>query len=318
MSISNNHFSKLLYFLKEHRVESGSQSTHTSLYNPLGVFFIDEKENTKFCRLYRNALEDNADLHLTEKHKPYGPIVVDIDMKYTVELPNIRIYTSIIIELVRIYIQVIEKYLVVKDEEMLAFVFEKNAPTQKENEFKDGIHIMFPNICAINQLQHIMRRDFINQVNALDLFKKLPLINEVDDIVDKAVVEANNWLMYGSKKPNSNKYILTRIYNRDLEQQDIDEFSQGDLLEICSIRKFNEYQLTQYKEGYSTDEIIRRYEDSQKPKQIEGMGGMGRTTSVTLDDLRRVKNLVGLLNISRADEYQEWLQLGFCLYIAIP
>jgi len=314
MSNSNNHFSKLLSFLKEHRVESGSQSTHTSLFNPLGVFFIDEKENTKFCRLYRNALEDNADLHLTEKHKSFGPIVVDIDMKYTVELPNVRIYSSIIIELVRLYIQVIEKYLVVKDEEMLAFVFEKSAPTQKEKEFKDGIHIMFPNICAINQLQHIMRKDFINQVNALDLFNKLPLINEVDDIVDKAVVEANNWLMYGSKKPNSNKYILTRIYNRDLEQQDIDEFSQGDLLEICSIRKFNEHQLTQYKEGYSTDEIIRRYEDSQKPKQIEGMGGMGRTTSVTLDDLRRVKNLVSLLNISRADEYQEWLQLGFCLY----
>jgi len=314
MSISSNHFNKLHQFLKEHRVESGSQSTHTSLFNPLGVFFIDEKENTKFCRLYRNALDENAELHLTEKHKSFGPIVVDIDMKYNVELPNVRIYSSIVIELVRIYIQVIDKYLVVKDEEMLAFVFEKSAPTKKDNEYKDGIHIMFPNICAINQLQHIMRKDFINQVNALDLFKKLPLINEVDDIVDKAVVEANNWLMYGSKKPKSNKYVLSRIYNRELEQQDIDEYNQGDLVELCSIRKFDEQKITQYKEGYSTDDIIRKYEDSQKPKSVEGMGGMGRPSSVTLDDLRRVKNLVSLLNISRADDYQEWLQLGFCLY----
>ena len=316
MSNSNNHFSKLLGFLKQHRVESGSESTHTSLHNPLGVFFIDEKENTKFCRLYRNALEEDADLHLTEKHKPYGPIVVDIDMKYpeNVHDDSCRIYSGIVIELVRAYIQVIEKYLFVKDEDMLAFVFEKSAATQKENEYKDGIHIMFPNICAINQLQHIMRKDFINQVNALDLFKKLPLTNDVEDIVDKAVVEANNWLMYGSKKPKSNKYVLSRIYNRDLEQQDIEEYGQGDLLEICSIRKYGEHQLTQYKEGYSTDEIIRRYEDSQKPKTAEGMGGMGKPSAVTLDDLRRVKNLVSLLNISRADDYQSWVQLGFCLY----
>jgi len=314
MSNSSN-FTKLSQFLKKHKVASGSQSTHTSLYNPLGVFFIEDKENTKFYRLYRNALDENADIHLTEKHKPYGPIVVDIDMKYTIELPtnNTRIYSNIVIELVRIYIQVIQKYLIVKDEDMLAFIFEKSAPTQKENEYKDGIHIMFPNICAINQLQHIMRKDFINQINALDLFKKLPLINDVDDIVDKAVVEANNWLMYGSKKPNSNKYVLSRVYNKELEQQDINEYSQGDLLEICSIRKFDEKNITKYKDGYSTDEIIRKYEESQKPKNIEG-ANVSKTTTVTLDDLRRVKNLVSLLNISRADNYQEWLQLGFCLY----
>jgi hypothetical protein len=204
--------------------------------------------------------------------------------------------------------------LVVKDEDFMAFVFEKIEPTKKETEYKDGIHIMFPHICTINQLQHIMRKDFINQINALDLFGKLPLSNDVDDIVDKAVIEANNWLMYGSKKPNSNKYTLSRIYNRDLETQDTDEYRQDDLIEVCSIRKFDEHKLTQYKEGYSTDEIIRRYEESQKPKPVEGTGSLGRTMTVTLDDLRRVKNLVSLLNPSRNDNYNDWLHLGFCLY----
>jgi P4 family phage/plasmid primase-like protien len=132
--------------------------------------------------------------------------------------------------------------------------------------------------------------------------------------VDKAVIEANNWLMYGSMKPNSPKYVLSQIYNRELEPQDIGEYRQDDLIEVCSIRKFDEYKLTQYKEGYSTDEIIRRYEESQKPKPVEGTGSLGRTMSVTLDDLRRVKNLVSLLNPSRADNYQEWLHIGFCLY----
>ncbi len=313
MSNSSKHFSNLLKFLNEHRVERGAKFTHTSLNNPLGSFYIDEKENTKFYRLYRNALENDVDLHLTEKHKAFGPIVIDIDMKYDKELPC-RIYQNVLIEIVRIYVNVIQKYLNVKDEDFMAFIFEKNEPTKKEKEYKDGIHIMFPYICAINQLQHLMRRDFINQVNALDLFKKLPLINEVDDIVDKAVIEANNWLLYGSKKPNSPKYVLTKIYDRELEQQEIDEFNEEDLLSLCSIRKFEEHQLTSYKEGYSTDEIVRRYEETQKPKPVEGSGSLGKTTTVTLDDLRRVKCLVNLLDPKRADDYQLWLQLGFCLY----
>jgi len=314
-NLNNPHFKKYYDYLNAHRVERGAKSTHTSLNNPLGIFYIDEKDNSKFFRLYRNALESNASLHLTEKHKSYGPIVVDIDMKYLTSslLPD-RIYSSILIELVRVYINVIDKYLVVRDEDFMAFVFEKSKPTEKETEFKDGIHIMFPHICAINQLQHIMRKDFISQVSALNLLDKLPLTNEIDDIVDKAVIEANNWLLYGSMKPNSPKYELTRIYNRELDAQEIDEYDSGDLLEMCSIRKYDEHQLTQYKEGYSTDEIIRRYEESQKPKPVEGTGSIGRTTNVTLDDLRRVKNLVSLLNPDRADDYNDWLHIGFCLY----
>ena len=312
-NINNNHLNKLLKFLKEHRVERGQKFTHTSLHNPLGCFNIEEKDNTKFFRLYRNALESGADLHLTEKHRAYGPIVVDIDMKYT-NLMNDRIYKNILIEIVRTYIKVITKYLVVKNQELVCYVFEKNMATQKESEYKDGIHLMFPHICAINQLQHLMRKDFINQANGLCLFDKLPLTNDIEDVVDKAVIEANNWLLYGSMKPNSPKYVLTRIYNKDLDSLEIDEYGQGELVEICSIRKFNENNVTPYKDGITADEIIRRYEDTQKPKPVEGIGNLGKKMTVTLDDLRRVKNLVGLLNLKRNDNYQEWLQLGFCLY----
>ena len=170
-NLNNQYFKKYADFLKDHRVERGVKFTHTSLNNPVGSFYIDEKEHTKFFRLYRHALENNIDLHLTEKHKSYGPIVVDIDMKYSKAtlLPN-RIYSNVLIEIVRLYVQIIDKYLNVKEEDLMAFVFEKSKATEKETEFKDGIHIMFPHICAINQLQHMMRRDFINQVNELNLY----------------------------------------------------------------------------------------------------------------------------------------------------
>ena len=52
MNNSNNqHFKKYYEFLTSHRVERGAKFTHTSLNNPLGSFYIDEKESTKFFRL---------------------------------------------------------------------------------------------------------------------------------------------------------------------------------------------------------------------------------------------------------------------------
>jgi len=42
-------------------------------------------------------------------------------------------------------------------------------------------------------------------------------IENVDKIIDKAVVSSNGWFLYGSKKPNGELYKLTKIYNWDLE-----------------------------------------------------------------------------------------------------
>ena len=43
------------------------------------------------------------------------------------------------------------------------------------------------------------------------VFERLGFINTVDDIFDEAVIEKNNWLMYGSSKPNKEPYKITNI-----------------------------------------------------------------------------------------------------------
>ena len=48
-----------------------------------------------------------------------------------------------------------------------------------------------------------------------EYFKNLGFTNPIDDIVDKSVIQRNNWFMYGSSKPGKESYKLTKIINID-------------------------------------------------------------------------------------------------------
>ena len=69
---------------------------------------------------------------------------------------------------------------------------------------------MFPYIIAHIALQHKIREYvFKNLGNIMD---SMDLTNSYSDVVDIAVIDRNNWMMYGSSKPNSEPYKITTIY----------------------------------------------------------------------------------------------------------
>ena len=55
--------------------------------------------------------------------------------------------------------------------------------------------------------------------------------NEVDDIFDEAVIDKNNWMMYGSTKPEKEGYKVTEVY----------EFSNNKLNKIEESKSLKEY-----------------------------------------------------------------------------
>ena len=65
---------------------------------------------------------------------------------------------------------------------------------------KDGIHIMLPLVAKYDVL-HLVREEIIKDSEVEEYFKNLGFTNPIDDIVDKSVIQRNNWFMYGSSKP---------------------------------------------------------------------------------------------------------------------
>ena len=123
-----------------------------------------------------------------------------------------RLYNKETIEIiVKIYRDIIIKYCDCLDNELLCYIFEKANYHVKNNEIKDGFHLIFPNLILDKKIRHLIVEDVIQHVNKLDTFSHLSNQN----VIDKQIVSSNAWMLYGCSKPNcsplSKQSILWKV-----------------------------------------------------------------------------------------------------------
>ena len=304
-------------FLEQHRVIKRVGEplcfTHTSLGNPQGSFNINVEDRQQFIRLYKKAIKAGAILHLTEKHFEQAPILVDIDFKYKATT-NERKYTiDHIKRVVESYNYCIKEFIDIKDSTKLnAYISEKGNPTfvsssdDGMNIYKDGFHIVYPNICTKPKLQYILRDCVICDVRKHKYFEDINPINELSDIFDKAVIERNGWMMYGSCKPNCYRYELTKVLDENTVEVDIDEEELFSLVEDLSIHKFTTNDIDPYNSTFTEEKIQKIYDDLYPRTK--------NSKVISEKDLGLVYQLVNMLDKKRYENYGEWIELGFCLH----
>lgn len=71
--------------LARFRVDKGQPFTHTSIGRPKCSYFVPPEENGSFLEKYVEALDAGEELHLTEKHRDVGPILIDLDFRFKIE-----------------------------------------------------------------------------------------------------------------------------------------------------------------------------------------------------------------------------------------
>ena len=213
----------LKQFLVHHKVNKGSPFSHTSFGDPPnsfpGSYNITLEEYDNFIELYYNhVFIKKLPCYLTEKHQDgYGPILIDLDLRYKGILDDRNYTLDIIKSFITIYICELKKLIGVDNDKINAYILEKPNCKKDHNKniTKDGIHIMFPDIVVDPMVQYVARYNTIKNKECIQLFKSLKVSNSLSDIFDKCVIETNNWLLYGSSKPNSPRYILTNIFKYD-------------------------------------------------------------------------------------------------------
>ena len=213
--------------------KTNDQLSHTSLSD--GKYFVpnDNKILTTFYSKYIDALHNNEKLHLVERHLDYGPIIIDLDFKFKKEKIKRQITFEHIKHVVEQYNKIIKKVLnITEDFRFESFIFQKPKPYANGSCVKDGVHIMYPFICTPPSVQFIIRKKIVTQFNNNQYFKPLDVINKYEDIFDKAVIQQNGWIMYGSSKPNNDPYKLNYIFNSSLELLPLDKYN---LLAISAI-----------------------------------------------------------------------------------
>lgn len=289
---------KLIDFLSGHRVSKGEDFTHTSYGPPYGSYDIRGDDMINFLELYKGAFKGKERLHMTERHKAFSPCLIDIDFRQNT---STRQYDEeYIMMFIRAYTYVLSQY--VKQDNLTIYVLEKPCPREHKQGYKDGLHIMIPDVITCPHIQEEIRRVILEKYD--DLIKPSWATNLSSDIYDESVISRNNWFMYGSKKPDEvYSWEVTKAYrveNRVLRVLEVDA-SNPDLVSILSIRdgKNEESRYTELGK-----QIIKT------PRIPETRSEVSQLTQYEPDI---VGELVSLLSPDRADRYDTWIRVGWCL-----
>ena len=327
---------ELSLFIAKYKVDKGKPYSNTSLGNPRASIFIPDEEYDNFLNLYGLALTNGIDLHYTEKPKDPSPIRIDLDFRFIKDENSIdynsndktirRVYKSEDIQnIIETYFTIINKYINVPPDCNVAYVMEKSKPSECRGKIKDGIHIIFPNIIVSNNVQHFIRKKILDI--AQDVFANLPVCNEYSSIIDKAIIDVNCWLMYGSKKIETDCYRVSKIYHyKDKKtEQKTDNITASDeiyFIKLFSMRNVKEIKTDVFPEYVTEiDEYIKHVFPSIDVKFKNKIHNNIFAKSLNInknfttdDELIIVKRLVlECLNCSRSETYEEWISVGWVL-----
>ena len=334
--------SNLFAFLEMRRVEKGSTTevTHTSMGKPKGSFSIRKNEMAKFFELYDKAYSEGEHLCLIERHTDFGPVVIDLDFEYLPDVDERQHDEEHIRGIVKLYQEeIINMFQLEEDSDKLtAFVFEKDHPYKKKEKetgdagagattggnkakcTKDGIHIVFPFIVSTPEPQYLIRDKILDRIgtvlDSLPITAKKGADGKISytNVVDKSVIQANGWFLFGSTKPGHDEYKITHIIRPDMSEIAVEEYDFNGMNppRFFSIRNKNEVDIVPVREE-NLDIIGRFRATEQKRKEKKALSAAG-TAILSAEEVKIIKEFVSIMSDQRATDYTSWIEVGWALH----
>ena len=315
--------SDMISFLAKFKVMKGDDLSHTSMGHPSGSYYIPYDNTQEFIRLYYEHLEKGGNLHLTEKHKHISPVLIDLDFRYNKQSDGVsRVYTQKHLkDFTTAYMKCLNEYVEVKNDTLI-YVLEKPSAhyDAEKNIVKDGIHIIIPSIVTTPTVQFQVRDMVLKSDIIPTVFKDCKFTNIAQDIFDHNVIQKNNWMMYGSSKPNSVPYKATQIFifkGQNNELKVVENYKEDTLFLIRELSIRNKPEKTNIKID-KLDEINKLesalMEEERKRNALSMATQENRNKSVkTTEDIEIVKKFVNILSDKRSESYEDWIRVGWCL-----
>ncbi|AUF82467.1 D5 family helicase-primase [Tetraselmis virus 1] len=258
--------------------------------------------------------------HLLQSSSSYQPSSADLPP------PKRRFTAREIHRFIDMYIEVASQWINFPEDSEV-YILQKPHPKLDidKNVVKDGVHIMFPNIVTDVRVQILIRRDIIDYMKQNPLFDNCK--NPIDDIVDESVIRRNGWMMYGSGKLGDATYnvvehgkMVTRgddmyfkysVCNPPDTEEQILEY-----IKLFSVRNKNKNvhilpeKYPDIEAFIETDNKINSLKKSSR--YLQSTPGKQYTSSK--DDVDLANVMLNILDKERANCYNSWIKLGWCLH----
>lgn len=316
-------------YINQFRCEKGQPYTHTSIANPQISIHVPQEKSAEFNAVYTKAMVMGASLHMTEKPTDPSPMRADLDYRFV--LPEskevVRRYTSDDVQrILRFYFDTLSTYIDAPAEAWTAYVMEKPEPTEYRGKVKDGIHIVWPDLVVSHTFQHLVRKKMLDC--AQEMFAGMTLCNTYEDIIDQAIIDKNNWQMYGSHKPESSSYRVTSVYRYYPSESRLEELpvptaeEELTFVSLFSMRhkdsgsvKVKDDKVAEFDDYVRL--VLPTMDERKKSKlhsQIFGKSLNHTRNFVSDEELTLARQLVAeCLSPKRAENYEEWIKVGWTL-----
>ena len=343
----------LRHFLKDKIPNDKKIYTHTrigdkNLHVPGGVYNIPVEEAALFYKIYHSKVFIKQEYeYLTEaQNKNGGPILVDLDLRYSTDVEERKHTESHILDIVNIYLTEISKIVHITDGTRFPiFVLEKPHVNTLPHITKDGIHLVI-GIHMNRTLQLMLRDRVLEQIKAV--VDDLNIENSIDNVVDISVTRGGLWQMFGSRKPGQEAYELVHYYKANwindmyapLDNVNVDNINKLDILLKISARKTDNitYEVHEnIRDEYETrkmqknNKIIRKSKvscnfyktiDYSKINNETDLHGFQKALLESLPprdyNIRETHAFTMILVKKFYDNYDEWIRVGFALHNTDP
>jgi P4 family phage/plasmid primase-like protien len=318
--------------LKSNRVD-GIFHTHVSLIQPKGKFQFNRQTLEEFWEAYCNYIETNEEtvVGIAEKPQQYLPVLVDVDLCIRDDderLDEDGLYTEDQLKAVIETYQSVLRQIVegCVDEELYCVVLEKDLYQQTRNEItylKNGFHLHFPSIFLnkIDQETQLIPR--VKQaIKDAKLFDNLGL-EDSGNVIDKQCCKVP-WLLYGSRKEGGQPYKVTKVYDSNLNLISLEKAfkryalydHREHLIELKGkVQHFLPRILSIIPYGRGIKEIKRGVISPLKEKlKKERKSSTNHRKLGTDDSLKVAKRLLPMIADFRADDRNEWMNIGWILF----
>jgi P4 family phage/plasmid primase-like protien len=296
---------KLFEILERVRVTDNSPVNLITMQPP-GKYNVDS-ETLKDIWKHYSKLIDKVPLHFAEIPKDISYFKIDADLESD-NVPKKRLYSQKTITKLIDYVRIAtKKYLSIDKDDLMVYVMEKEQVDKKGDVYRDGFHLIFPHIVQNRKVRNAILDDVISSLEKENIFEVSQPINKIID--RNASVSNTPWLMLGSSKPESSPYKITQILNyknKSLELEENDTIKHIELLSLLN-HDLNLENSAELNDNINMAEIDAKF------SMINN--SMMDSFIPTLDkDVTDAKILVKMLSSSRADNYEDWIKVGYCLY----
>jgi P4 family phage/plasmid primase-like protien len=327
--------SKIQEILKANFVDSEDNvwHTHVGMVQPRGKFQLGRDVIESFWESYCNAMSGD-EIPITgvaEKPHNFSPVLVDIDIKLKEDDSHDfgeHIYTSEhVSQVVDVYQSVLRSVVDDCDDSSLTCVLLEKpiyyTQSKDARYVKNGFHLHFPNLflSKIDQNVHVLPR--VKQaILELKVFENLGL-EDSSSVVDECCGTVP-WLIYGSRKnEDSQPYLFSKVFDAEGKEVELEDAfkdylifdSQEDpinitgkvmyyLPRILSIIPFMR-DTNELKDGLMLNKKVAVMKNSKVHKTI---------SLSSEENLKIANRLMPMIASWRADDYNQWMGIGWALF----